>query len=173
VPGAAAGLADVGAGDPHPLVILRGVQHLAQQLAVVTLDQRSLRQRLARLGDPVGEAVADRLQLAEIKHPGDGRQSLDPVGNLGVAKGIPEETRQLHLESGDLLAQLQPRLTLVDRDVEPGETVFQRSGHHRKCNHAASRVAAAIHKASSTAICGTPFTWTAATAIRRLLPLTL
>jgi len=63
-------------------------------------------------------------------------------------------------------------IVLVDSDVKPGELVFQQSGHHRKCNHAASRVAAAIHNASSTAICGTPLTWTAATAIRRLPLLT-
>ncbi len=172
MPGATAGLADVGAGDPNPLVILRGLQHLVQQLAVVGLNQRSLRQRLARFGDPVGEAVANRLQLAKIKHPGNRRLSFNPMGNLGVAEGVPEETRQLRLEPGDLLTQLQPRITLVDRNVGPGELAFQQSGHDQKCNHAASRVAAAIHKASSTAICGTPLTWTEAMAMRPVLRLT-
>lgn len=173
MPDAAAGLADVGAGNADPLEVLRGDEHPAQQLAVVGLNLFPLDQRPACRGDPVGETVADRLQLTEVEHPRRGGCGCDPVGHIGVSEGVAEEPRQLRLEPGDLPAQLQPRLALVDSAVEPGELLSsQQGGHPEKCSHAASRVAAAIHNASSTAIWGTPLTWIAATAMRRLVRVT-
>lgn len=129
MPGAAAGLTDVGAGDPHPLELLGRVQQCSQQFAVVGLERLALRQGRARLGDPLSQPVAHRLQLAEVKHPGSGGNSLDPMRNRRVAEGLTKDFRQLRLEAANLAAQLEPRPTLVDSDPEPGEILSQQSGH--------------------------------------------
>jgi hypothetical protein len=165
---AAPGLADVGAGDPDPLELLRGLEHFPQQLAVGGLLLLALDQGAAGLADALGEAVANRLQLAEIEHPRSGGNRFDAMRNSGAAEGLAEDAGELRLEAADLTAQLKPRPALVDPDPEPGEIVFQQSGHRRNCSQLDSRVAAAIHSASSTAIWGTPLTWTAATATRRV-----
>jgi hypothetical protein len=54
MPGPTAGLAHLGARDPHPLEPLRLVDHLPQQLAVGRLEVGTLHQHLAGLGDPLG-----------------------------------------------------------------------------------------------------------------------
>jgi hypothetical protein len=161
--------AEVLAGDAHPLEVLRGSKHPLDQLAVLVLDPPLLNQRPPRLGDALGKAIANRLQLAEVEDPRRYRNRVDPMRDLGVTEGLAEERGQLRLEAADLAPQLEPRLALVDSSPEPGELlVSQCNGHLQKCSQADSRVAAAIHNASSTAICGTPLTWTAATARRRV-----
>ncbi|HEX5983215.1 MAG TPA: hypothetical protein VFY69_03315 [Solirubrobacterales bacterium] len=116
--------------DPHPLVILRRGEHLPDELVVVRLDPSTLLDGEARLGDPGDEAVANRLELAEVENPRRGRDGIDPVGDLGMAEGLGEEARQLALQARDLPAQLQPRVALVSLAWKPGELVLsQQSGH--------------------------------------------
>jgi hypothetical protein len=169
MPVAAAIEAEVLAGDPDPLEVLRCGEHLLNQLAVLVLDLPPLHQSPPCLGDPLGEAIAYRLQLTQVEYPWGGSDGIDAVGNLRVAESLSEDLAQLRFQAADLAPQLRARLALVDPGAEPGELLtFQQSGHLQKCSHAASRVAAAIHNASSTAIWGTPLTWTEATARRRV-----
>ena len=150
---AAALKAKVLPGDPDPLEVLRSSEHLLDQLAVLVLDLAPLHQGLPCLGIPLGEAIAHRLQLTEVENPWRRSEGTDAVGNLRVAESLSEELAQLSFETADLAAQLQTRLPLVDPGAEPDELIaFQQSGHLQKCSHAASRVEAAIHNASSTAI---------------------
>jgi hypothetical protein len=122
--------AEVLAGDLDPLVVLGGGEHPLDQLAVLILDPPPLDQRLPSLGDPVGEAVANRLQLTEVEDPGRRGERADSMGHIGVAEGLAEETRQLRLEPPDLAPQLQPRLALVDGDAEPGKSLFSQQRRH-------------------------------------------
>jgi hypothetical protein len=115
---AAAGLADVGAGDAHPLEALRGGDHLLEQDAVGVLQPGPLRERAARFGDPAGEPVANRLQLAEPEDPGSPRSRRDPVRDLDVPEGLAEEPGQLRLQPPDLPAQLDAGKTLVGPYME-------------------------------------------------------
>jgi hypothetical protein len=64
VPVAAARQADVGAADPQPVEAAGVGKHLVEQFAVRLLEGIALDQRASRLGDAVGERVADFLQLA-------------------------------------------------------------------------------------------------------------
>src|SRR5215211_3074848 len=110
---------EVFAGDADPLEVLRSGEHPLDQGAILVLDLAPLDQRLARLGDAVGERVAQRLQLAEVEQPRRAGEGLDAVGYLGVAESLAEEDGQLRLELGDLPAQLRPGSALVDGEVEP------------------------------------------------------
>lgn len=145
-------------GDLHPLEILGSGQHPFDQLAVLVLDSRPLDESGARLGNAIGEAVANHLQLTQVQHPGGGRNRVDPVRNLGVAESLAEEPTELGLQPGNLAAQLESCLALVDRDAKSRKRLIEKTRHLRKCNHAASKVEAAIQSASSTAIWGTPLT---------------
>lgn len=130
MPGATAGLADVGAGDPHPLEFLGRLQQCSQQFAVVGLERLALGQGRACLGNPLRQPVANRLQLAEVEHPRGGGNRLDPMRDRRVAEGLAEDFRQLRLEATDLAAQLEPRPTLVDPDPEPGELLSIQQCRH-------------------------------------------
>ena len=149
----------------------RGGEHLLDQLAVLVLDPLALHQGTPGLGNPVGECVADRLQLTEVEYPWRRSDGVDPVRDLGMAEGLAEERRQLRLETADLAAQLAPRPALVDpgRRTRRSPDVSAERASREIVGQADSKVEAAIHSASSTAICGTPLTWTAAMA-RRLVP---
>jgi hypothetical protein len=170
VPVAAARQAEVVAADLDPLEVGRRSQHPAQKIAVGGLGRVLAPQGGLRLGDPLGQFVAQLLQLAEIEHPRGADGGGEAVLQLDPAEGLGEMSRQLLLEAPDLAPQLRPRETLVDLDGEgQGAVSCKQSGHRPETSldHAA-RVVAAIHSASSTAICGTPFTCTATTAMRRL-----
>lgn len=52
MPVATTWLADIGAGDPHPLVLGRSGQHLLQQLAVAGLQLSLILQLTPRDPDP-------------------------------------------------------------------------------------------------------------------------
>jgi hypothetical protein len=150
---AAALEAEVLPGDPNPLEVLRSGKHSFDQLAVLVLDLAALHQSPPCLGNPLGEAIAYRLQLTEVENPWRRGEGTDAVGNFRMAKSLSEQLAQLSFEAADLAPQLQARLALIDPDAEPDELIaFQQSGHLQKCSHAASRVEAAIHNASSTAI---------------------
>jgi len=103
---AAAFEAEVLPGDLDPLEVLGGSEHFFDQFAALGLNLLSLHQGLPCLGDPVGEAVANRLQLAEVQHPRHRGDGIDPVRDRGVAEGLAEEPSQLSLETADLAAQL-------------------------------------------------------------------
>jgi hypothetical protein len=125
--------AEVFAGNADPLEVLGGGEHLLNELVVLVLDPLPLDQGLARFRHAIGEAVADRLQLTEIEHPRRGGDGLDAMGNLRVAKSLADEAGELRLEPGDLPAQLQPRLALVDRNAQPVEfPLSQQSRHPQK-----------------------------------------
>jgi hypothetical protein len=150
---AAARESEVFTGDADPLVVLRGGEHRFDQLAILGLNPISLDQRFAGLGDANGQPVPDGLQLTEVEYTRRGGRRLESVGDLGVTEGLAEESGQLRLKARDLPAQLQPSLALVNRDAQPGQFLeSQQNRHLRNCSQAASRVEAAIHKASSTAI---------------------
>ncbi len=124
---------EVFAGDADPLEVLGGGEHPLDKLVVFVLDPPSFHQGLARLGYAIGEPVPNRLKLTEIEHPRRGRDGLDAVRNLRVAKPLADETGALRLEPTDLLSQLQPRLALVDRNTQPIELpLFKQSRHLQK-----------------------------------------
>ena len=116
MPVAAARLADVGTGDPHPLVLGRRRQHLFQQLAVALRQLVAPVQRDASLRDPLGKGISDTLQLAETGDSRRSRQSRDSGVYGETRKGLGGEAGQLALETADLAAQLGPRQPLVAAD---------------------------------------------------------
>jgi hypothetical protein len=130
VPGAAAGLADVGAADPEPLVVGRGGEHLAEQLAVALLEVAALGQGPTGLGDAVGQLVADPLQLAEVENPGGAGGRGDRGVELDPAEGLGKQARELVLEPPDLAAQLATGKRLVGLD-DPGEAASLGKFPHR------------------------------------------
>jgi len=121
---AAAVEAEVLPGDANPLEVLRGRQHPFDQRPVAVLELAALDQGPPCLGGAVGKLVAQRLQLAEVEDARFRGDGLDSVGNLGMAESLAEERGQLGLEASDLLAQLLPRVTLVDGNREPAESVL-------------------------------------------------
>jgi len=120
---AAARGADVVAADLDPLEVLRRRHHLAQPLAVGGLEPVLLGQGQPRIGDAVGELVAQPLQLPEVEQPRCGRDRGDAVTDLDPAEALGEESGQPLLEGADLAPQLTPRGTLVDVDAKPREAV--------------------------------------------------
>lgn len=94
-----------------------------QQLAVGGLEPVLLGQGQARLGDAVGEPVAQPLQLAEVEQPRRGRDRADPVADLDPAEALGEEAGELLLQSADLTPQLAPCGALVDVDAKSREAV--------------------------------------------------
>jgi hypothetical protein len=113
VPVAAAGLADVGAADPDPLVALRGGEHVLKKFAVGLLDEGTLGEGAVGLGQTGRQRIADLLQLAEVedaRRPG----GVDPVRDVDPAHALGDEPGEVTLELADLPAQLIPRASLVD-----------------------------------------------------------
>jgi len=113
VPVAAAGLADVGAADPDPPVVLRAGEHFLEKLAVGLLDEGALGEDAVGFGESRRERVANLLQLTEVEHPGR-PGGLDPMGDAHPAHPLGDQSRQLPLEPADLPPQLLPRPRLVD-----------------------------------------------------------
>lgn len=116
MPGAAAGLADVGAGDPQPLVLGRSAQHLLQQLSVSSLEFGSILQLAAGSADADGERVTDGLEIAEVEHSWRLGEGADAGVDLDARKGIGEEGSELGFEAADLSPQLDSGEPLVAID---------------------------------------------------------
>jgi hypothetical protein len=134
MPGAAAGLPDVGAVDPQPLEASRVGEHLLEQPAIFGLVALAGAERAARLCDPVGEIVADRLEPTEIEdagRPGD-RPSI-PARLGGAWEGLCEKAGELPLQPHDLPTQLGAGEVLAIGDPELGAGVsFEELRHaHR------------------------------------------
>lgn len=118
MPVAAAGLADVGVGDPQPLVLGRRGQHPLQQLAVARLELGLLLQLPPRFTYPRHQRIADGLEIAEP----EGARLVRHGGNAGVdpqaGEGLGEERAELRFQAPDLAPQLRPREPLVPIDAK-------------------------------------------------------
>lgn len=129
---AAARLADVGAADPQPLVLGRRREHPLEQLAVAGLQLGPFAQLDPRLGDPVGERVADRLQLAEAEHPRLGREGRRPGVEADAGKGVGEERAELGFQAADLPPQLGAGKPLVAADAQRGSSISVEQIRHTR-----------------------------------------
>ena len=116
MPVAAAGLADVGAADPQPVVGGRVGQHRGEERAVGLLDGVALGERPARVGDAAGERVTNFLELAEVEHPRRPRGG-DPVRHVDAPESLGDQPGKLALEPPDLSPQLGPRNGLAGQPV--------------------------------------------------------
>ena len=114
---AAARLADVDTGNPHPLVLGRRRQHLPQQLAVALLQLVAPAQRGAGIRNPLGKGVPHALQLAEIGDPRGPCHSGNPGVYREPREGLSRKSSQLPLEASDLAPQLSPRQPLIASDA--------------------------------------------------------
>jgi len=97
MPVAAARQAEVVATHLNPLEVRRRGQHLTQQLLVGGLEPGLLAQGRSRLSDPLGEIVAQSLELTEVEDPGLGAEPGDPVRDLDATEALGEETGELTL----------------------------------------------------------------------------
>jgi hypothetical protein len=130
VPSAAARQAELVTGDLHPLELGRGGQHRLDQLMSLALHHRALGQGPAGLGHPVGQLVAQALDLTEVEEPRLGRDRADPVSDLDAPEPLGHQTGQLTLQAPDLPPQLESREALVDCGAERREAVsFEQVGH--------------------------------------------
>ena len=86
------------------------------------LFARPLAQGAAAVADPGGQGVAQPLQLAEVEDPGRRRRRRDAVLDRNAAEALPDESRQLALEGGDLAPELAASRKLVDPGVKRRET---------------------------------------------------
>lgn len=113
MPVTATRLAHVGAGDPHPLVLRRGGEHLLEQLAVAGLQLGSLPQPQLGLADSRRQGVADSLQVAKTEGPRLAGDSGDASVKLSAWEGVRDQRAELCFEAADLAAQLRPGEPLV------------------------------------------------------------
>jgi hypothetical protein len=131
---AAAGQAEVVAGDLHPLVLGRGCQHPLQKLVVALLQLITLIKRALRLADPLRQRIANRLQLAEVEDTGGTGGRGDRSVDLEPLEALADQGAELHFEVPDLAPQLRPREPLVATRAkhDPAVSVEQiRHTHHR------------------------------------------
>lgn len=110
---AAAGLTDVGAGDPHPLVLGRGRDHLLEQLAIAPLQLVLSTQGQTRRGDAVGEDIPNALQVLQVRHPRRIRAGRHRRIDRDARESLRREARELVLEAADLTPQLGAGEALV------------------------------------------------------------
>jgi hypothetical protein len=136
---AAAGLADVGPADLHPLEVLWRGDHLPHQLAIAGLDPGPLMQLRPGVGNSLRQLVAETLQLTEIEHAWLRGDRGDVVIELNPTESLGEEPGQLALETTDLTAQLRARSELVDLDAKPIQAVSLEQIHHRPGTECRSR----------------------------------
>lgn len=109
----AAWLAQVGAGDAHPLVG-RGVgEHPLQRFPIARLQLGASGKVAAGHGDPVGQRIAHPFQLTEADNPRQPRARRNLGVDLNPAKALREEAGKLTLEAADLTAQFSARTALV------------------------------------------------------------
>jgi hypothetical protein len=118
-----AGLADVGAGDSHPLVLGRRRQHPLEQLAIARLQLVLPDQGAPGLGNAIGERVANPLELLEPSHPRLGKASRDRGIERETWKGLGAEAGELMLETTDLATQLRAREALIASNSKRRERV--------------------------------------------------
>ena len=137
---AAAGLADVGAGNAQPLEVLRALQHPLEQLTVAGLQFLALAQGSGPGRDSRGERVPDLLQRAEVQRARRDRRGRDRGVEPEARKGLGDQRRELALEPADLAAQLGAREPLVATEAELSAGVSLKQIRHNptpSVNHAA------------------------------------
>ncbi len=110
---AATRLAEVVARDAQPLEVLRTGEHPLQQLAVAGLELGPLAQCAARVLDPIGQGVANRLQLTQIECSRLAREGRHVRGNFEPREGLRHQSRELPFEAPDLTPQLGAGEALV------------------------------------------------------------
>ena len=93
MPGAAAGLADVGAGDRHPAVLLGRRDQRPQALPVRRLDLGPGGEIETGARDPLGEIVAHGLETSEVERPRRVAAGGDTAVELDPAEALREEGR--------------------------------------------------------------------------------
>ena len=192
MPVAAAGLADVGAGDPHPLVARPARPASARsssRLRVSSSARSRERQRGPRRPGRRarrGPAPARRGRATR----GSPRRRATPVSISTRREGLGDERARARARGGRSggAARRGPGARRRRRRSAVGAVSVEQIRHRpdRECrsprrpgaDHVRLRTGcrrldrrAAIQSASSTAIWGTPLTWTAAIAIRRGLRL--
>jgi hypothetical protein len=111
----AAGLADVGAADPHPAVVAGRLDQGPQQFAVGTLGRGPRGEGGTGVADALGQRVAQALELAEVEQSRCRNRRRDRMGDGDAAEAVEGEASQLVLEAADLAAQLGTREALVGR----------------------------------------------------------
>jgi hypothetical protein len=89
---AATRLANVGPRDPHPLVLGRRRQHFLEQLTIAGLEFILLAQGLTRDRDPLGQCIANLLQLLKPGDPGHGEAGRDLGVEREAREGLGAET---------------------------------------------------------------------------------
>jgi|GEM_PF-4186601 len=91
----------------------------------------ALVESLAGCADPLGQRVADSLELLE---PGDSRLA-EPTGDAGVElqsrKGLGAETGELVLEPADLAPQLSARKPLIASNSKRSERLSFKHVRHK------------------------------------------
>ena len=102
----AARLAEIVARYAQPLEVLWAGEHPFQQLAVAGLELGSPPQGPARVLDPIGQGVANRLQLAQVERPGLARDGGHVGGDFEPRESLGHQSGQLPLETTDLPPQL-------------------------------------------------------------------
>lgn len=126
---AAAGRADVVAGDLQPLVIGGRGDHPLQQLAVARLALVLLAQLPLNRPDPLRQRVADRLQLAEVERPAGRRNRRDRGVDRHPPEALRDQPSELELQTPDLAAQLGPGESLVTVDAQRAGVSLDQMSH--------------------------------------------
>lgn len=125
-------LADVGARDPHPLVLGRRLDHATQQLPVAGLQLPLPAQPDPRLGDAAGERVTHTLQLVEAGEPRTARRRGHARVDRETRERFGGEMGQLALEPPDLAAQLSASEALVAVDSKRNRLSFEQLRHRSR-----------------------------------------
>jgi hypothetical protein len=105
-------------------VFLGSLEQRRQQLPIRGLELGPLSERRSRLGDPVGELVANPLQIAEPEHSRRRGDAVDSMGDVDPRKALGSKPGKLALEPSNLGAQLSARTALVDADCLPDTRRF-------------------------------------------------
>jgi hypothetical protein len=80
-------------------------------------------QGAARVGDPIGERVADPLQLGQVGDARLGSAGGDAGVERDAGEGLGPQARQLVLKTPDLAPQLSAREALIASDAKRRERV--------------------------------------------------
>ncbi len=142
MPVPAARLADVVAGDSYPLVLGGRRKHAPQQLAIAGLQLTLPLEGLTRSGDPIGERIANALELFEASHSRLAKTGRDASLKIESRKGLDREAGELVLEASDLTAQLSACEALVASHAKPSKRVSVEQIRHKlesSVNHCAVR----------------------------------
>ncbi len=123
MPVTTAGLTDVGARDPYPLVLGGRGQHFLEQLAIAGLQFIPLDQGATRLGNAIGEGVANSLELLEPGYARLGKAGRNRRIERQAGKGLGAEAGELVLEAADLAPQLDACEALVTSHSKRRERV--------------------------------------------------